>query len=66
VIADRPLREIDAAASPRTAGGKRRSAARRRPKTERAYKTVTQYSMGPIEENRAAEEWTSWGCATWT
>ena len=49
VIADRPLHGDRAAAA-------RRGPRRRRPsgsgngKPERAYKTVTQYSMGPIEE----------------
>jgi DNA polymerase-3 subunit alpha len=49
VIADRPLQEIvplqlaeDRGAGPASGNGNG--------KTERAYKTVTQYSMGPIEE----------------
>ena len=48
MIADRPLQEIVPSSSPRTgpAGGN----GNRNGKAERAYKTVTQYSMGPIEE----------------
>ncbi len=52
VIADRPLQEIVPLqlAEDRASNGNGNGAAGNGGKAERAYKTVTQYSMGPIEE----------------
>jgi DNA polymerase III subunit alpha len=50
VIADRPLQEIVPLQLAEDRGGGANGEGRGGPRGERAYKTVTQYSMGPIEQ----------------